>query len=271
MGLESPLSGYAKLNGSDTVKLTRELRENGIRVLGSSIVGMEHHTPDNIAGEIDYACSHETDFHQFMLYTPLPGTPLHAQLKEEGRLIDVDLADVHGQWKFNWKHPFIRRDDSKKFLDFAFLRDFRAERTVACTASAGRRWRAFKKYRLHPDLRVRERFEREASALRTSYSALLWAMEKHMRKTNHVGCGKGTGAQEGHRAGMRVAVDSGGSASGPADAVADEAGGEALGARRDIRAGDVRRAPELGGGLEESLSGRGVSPGEWKLSTSSNP
>jgi len=183
MGLESPLSRYTKLNGSDTVQLTRELRENGIRVLGSSIVGMEHQTPENIAGEIEYACSHETDFHQFMLYTPLPGTPLHAQLKEEDRLIDVDLADVHGQWKFNWKHPFISRDDSKKFLDLAFLRDFELNGPslyrICRTTLEG-----FKKYHLHPDLRVRERFEREASALRTSYSALLWAMEKHMKKTN---------------------------------------------------------------------------------------
>ncbi|MBI5086269.1 MAG: cobalamin B12-binding domain-containing protein [Acidobacteria bacterium] len=183
MGLESPLSGYMKLNGSDTLKLTRELRKHGIRVLGSSIVGMEHHTPENMTQEIDYACSHETDFHQFMLYTPLPGTPLHAQMEGEGRMIDMDLADVHGQWKFNWKHPFISQDDSKKFLDFAFLRDFELNgpslyRIVSTTLEG------IKKYRLHPDLRVRERFEREAAALRTSYSALLWAMERHMKETN---------------------------------------------------------------------------------------
>ncbi|MBI5281563.1 MAG: radical SAM protein [Candidatus Solibacter usitatus] len=183
MGLESPQSGYSKLHGSDTLELTRELRQNGIRVLGSSIVGMEHHTPQNMAEEIDYACSHQTDFHQFMLYTPLPGTPLHAQMEGEGRMIDMDLADVHGQWKFNWKHPFISQDDSKKFLDFAFLRDFELNgpslyRIVSTTLEG------IKKYRLHPDLRVRERFEREAGALRTSYSALLWAMERHMKETN---------------------------------------------------------------------------------------
>jgi hypothetical protein len=31
---------------------------------------------------------------------------------------------------------------------------------------------------------VRERFEREARALRTSYAAVLWAMERHMRQKN---------------------------------------------------------------------------------------
>jgi radical SAM superfamily enzyme YgiQ (UPF0313 family) len=184
MGLESPKSGYSKLEGTDTIELTHMLRAHGIRVLGSSIVGMEHQTPDNIQDEIEFAVAHETDFHQFMLYTPLPGTPLYTQMSAEGRILeDFDLADVHGQWKFNWRHPHISHDLSKTFLDLAFWRDFERNgpslMRICQTTLEG-----WKKYRFHPDLRVRERFEREAAALRTSYSALLWAMEKHMKKTN---------------------------------------------------------------------------------------
>jgi hypothetical protein len=189
MGLESPHSGYAKLEGENTLSLTRELQSHGIRVLGSTIVGMEHHTPQNITAEIDHAVSHGTDFHQFMLYTPLPGTPLHAQLKEEGRLIEMDLADVHGQYKFNWRHPFISGDESKKFLDWAFLRDFEVNgpslaRIIQTTLGGVQR------YRDYPDWRVRARFEREAKALKTYYSGLLWAMEKHMAKQNEAVAGK---------------------------------------------------------------------------------
>ncbi|MDA2930682.1 radical SAM protein, partial [Acidobacteria bacterium AH-259-O06] len=124
MGLESPRSKYAKLNGIDTKQLTRELHKHGIKLLGSTIVGVEHHTPENIREEIEYAVSHETDFHQFMLYTPMPGTPLYREMAEQGRLLDVDLADIHGQYKFNFQHAAISRDDSKKFLDWAFWRDF---------------------------------------------------------------------------------------------------------------------------------------------------
>src|SRR3974377_1767505 len=123
MGLESPRSGYAKLNGTDTRQLTPELQSHGIKVLGSTIVGLEHHTPENIEGEIEHAVSHDTDFHQFMLYSPVPAPPLYAQIKEEGRLLDVDLADIHGQWKFNFKHAAISGDLSKKVLDWAFQRD----------------------------------------------------------------------------------------------------------------------------------------------------
>jgi len=183
MGLEAEKSGYSKLNGTNTHELTAELRRNGIRVLGSTIVGMEHHTPENIESEIEYAVEHDTDFHQFMLYTPLPGTPLGEQMKSEGRLCeDADYADIHGQYKFNWQHPHISRDQSKEFLDNAFRRDF--ERNGPSLFRLCRTTlEGWKKYRLHPDLRVRERFEREAQALRTQYSALLWAMEHHLRKT----------------------------------------------------------------------------------------
>src|SRR6266853_553797 len=125
MGLESPRAGYNKLQGHDLTQLTRELREHGILVQGSTIIGLEHHTPDNMAAEIEFAVGYQTDFHQFMLYTPVPGTPLYKEMADQGRLLDdVDFADVHGQFKFNFRHGAISREDSKRFLDWAFWRDF---------------------------------------------------------------------------------------------------------------------------------------------------
>ena len=183
MGLESPRSNYVKLDGTDTVQLARELHMHGIKVLGSTIVGLEHHTPDNILEEIDHAVAHEADFHQFMLYTPVPGTPLHREMAAQGRLFDVDLADIHGQFKFNFKHGAITRDDSKKFLDLAFWRDFECNGPslyrICRTTFEG--WR---RYKNHPDRRIRQRFEREAATARSAYGGLLWAMEQHVKKTN---------------------------------------------------------------------------------------
>ncbi|HEY7099491.1 MAG TPA: cobalamin-dependent protein [Terriglobales bacterium] len=185
MGLESPQATYSKLQGTDTVQLTRELREHGIRVQGSTIIGLEHHTPENINGEIEHAISHDTDFHQFMLYTPVPGTPLYSEMQQQGRMLsDVDLADVHGQFKFNFQHAAISRDDSKKFLDWAFWRDFERNGPslyrICQTMLQG--WRRYKDY---PDARVRERFARDISKLSTAYSGMLWAMERRLRKANH--------------------------------------------------------------------------------------
>ena len=183
MGLESPNSNYSKLDGADTLALTRELRRHGIRVLGSTIVGLEHHTPANLPAEIEHAVEHDTDFHQFMLYTPVPGTPLYTQIRDEGRLLEGDLADIHGQWKFNFQHAAISRDDSKTWLDSAFRRDFERNgpslyRIVRTT------FEGWQRYRNHPDDRIRARFDREAAKLKAGYSALLWAMERQLRQTN---------------------------------------------------------------------------------------
>jgi len=137
-----------------------------------------------MAEEIQYAIDHQTDFHQFMLYTPVPGTPLYRQMAEQGRLLtDVDLADAHGQYKFNFRHAAISRDDSKMFLDRAFRRDFECNgpslyrmcRTIL------RGWQRYKDY---PDPRVRERFAREGKKLSTAYSAALWVMEREFRTIN---------------------------------------------------------------------------------------
>jgi hypothetical protein len=119
-----------------------------------------------------------------MLYTPVPGTPLFTQMQREGRMLDdVNLADIHGQFKFNYKHAAISRDQSKVFLDWAFRHDlerngpslFRICETI---------FQGWKRYHSDPDLRVRRRFAAEAQKLRTTYNAALWAMEKRLRSTN---------------------------------------------------------------------------------------
>ncbi len=183
MGLESPRAGYAKLQGQDTRSLTRELRQHGIKLLGSSIIGLEHHTPDNIAEEIEHAIAHETDFHQFMLYTPVPGTPLHKEMTEKHRMLDVNLADIHGQDKFNFQHAAISRDDSNRFLNLAFLRDFQRNGPslfrICRTTMDG-----WKRYKNDADPRIRKRFQWEARTIRTAYSGLLWAMEKQLHRSN---------------------------------------------------------------------------------------
>ena len=183
MGLESSRADYAKLRGQDTSSLSKELHQHGIKLLGSTILGLEHHTPENIEDEIEQAVSEEADFHQFMLYTPVPGTPLYQEVKAKDLLLDVDLADIHGQYKFNFRHAAISRDDSRRFLDWAFWRDFQRNGPslyrICRTTLQG-----WKRYRSDPDPRVRERFEFEIRSIKTAYSGLLWAMERQLRRTN---------------------------------------------------------------------------------------
>jgi radical SAM superfamily enzyme YgiQ (UPF0313 family) len=184
MGLESLHSSYGKLQGVDTTQLTRELRQHGIRVQGSTIIGLEHHTPGNIGEEIEHAVDHQTDFHQFMLYTPVPGTPLYEEMAEQGRLLaDADPADGHGQFKFNFRHAAISRDDSKRFLEWAFWRDFERNGPSLYRMCRTMLW-GWQRYRDYPDPRVRERFERGLKQLGSAYNAALWAMEREFKKVN---------------------------------------------------------------------------------------
>ncbi|MGC2818937.1 MAG: cobalamin-dependent protein [Candidatus Sulfotelmatobacter sp.] len=184
MGLESPRSNYGKLQGHDVTQLTKEMRQHGIRVQGSTIIGLEHHTPDNIVNEIESAIEYQTDFHQFMLYTPVPGTPLYQEMAEQGRLLaDIEYADIHGQYKFNFQHGAISRDDSKRFLDWAFWRDF--ERNgPSLYRLCQTMLQGWQRYKNHPDARVRERFTREVKKLSSAYTAALWVMEREFEKVN---------------------------------------------------------------------------------------
>ncbi len=184
LGLESVRSGYVKLAGTDTLALTRELQAHGICVHGSTIVGMEHHTPETIWDDLDYAIAHDTVFHQFMLYTPMPGTPLYHELAAEGRLLEgVDLADIHGQYRFNFRHPTISGELSKTLLDAAFRADY--ERNGPSVYRLVRTmFDRYRRYRADADPRVRVRAERAAHQLRVGYMAALSAMERYLRPTN---------------------------------------------------------------------------------------
>lgn len=184
MGLEGKQSKYAKLSGADTLTLVRTLQNNGIRVLGSTIIGMEEHTPDNLDAAIDYAVSHDTEFHQFMLYTPLPGTELWKTMAAENRLTDPDsreFADSHGQLRFNYHHPNLPAGTETQWLVKAFDRDFFANGPsvlrVARTTLAG-----WKTHHNHADPRVRRRFAREGRELPTTYASALWAAKQYYTK-----------------------------------------------------------------------------------------
>lgn len=177
LGLEGEESQYSKLHHTDSRTLVRELREHGIRVLGSSIIGLETHSPQTIDEAIDYAVSHETEMHQFMLYTPLPGTPLHKELSARGVVFSPNQfpeSEIHGQQFFNYRHPLIPPGQEAEMILRAFTRDYETNgpsmlRTVRTTLNA------WQKYRNHPEARIRRRIKHESRGLATLSPAGIWA------------------------------------------------------------------------------------------------
>lgn len=183
MGIEGKDSQYAKLGDIDTRELVRDLQDNGIRVLGSSIIGMEGHTPGNISQVIDDAVSHGTVFHQFMLYTPNHGTPLYKELREKGVIFseaEFPLADSHGQYKFNYRHSHIRDGQEEQFLLDAFNRDFEVN-GPSLTRMFKTTLNGVKKYKNHPSRRISDRYKREAVKLGSSYAGATWAIRRYFK------------------------------------------------------------------------------------------
>ena len=177
LGLEGKKSQYQKLAGADTHELVRELQSHGISILGSTIIGLEEHTPQNLDEAIEHAVSHNTEFHQFMLYTPVAGTPLFEEHLANGTLIDPeceDPSDIHGQLRFAHRHAHIPPGEETGFLLKAFARDFEANGPSIMRMARGT-LRGWKKYSKHPDKRVRARFQRESGTLPHQFSAVLWA------------------------------------------------------------------------------------------------
>lgn len=181
-GIEGKDSQYKKLSGIDTFELVKFYHKHGIRLLGSTIIGLENHTPENIHEAIEHAVAHDTDFHQFMLYTPIPGTPLHAEHTKAGTIkdwkdADYDEADTHGQLKFNYTHPHIKNGEESRFLVEAFDRDLYVNGPsvlrIARTTLEG--WKTHKN---NPNKRVQARYAYEAHDLYYKYAGSLWAAQR---------------------------------------------------------------------------------------------
>jgi len=176
LGLEGKESSYDKLKGTDTRALVKELQSHGIRVLGSSIIGLESHRPEDMDEVIDYAVSHESVFHQFMLYTPVAGTPLYEKHKQDGTLLpesELPVADAHGQYRFNYRHSHIKDGQEEKYLLEAFRRDFKVNgpsllRMIRVMLNG---WQQYK----GAPRRIRDRVAWEVFPLRSSYAGAVWA------------------------------------------------------------------------------------------------
>jgi radical SAM superfamily enzyme YgiQ (UPF0313 family) len=188
IGLEGKSSQYGKLEGVNTKSLVHHLQEHGIRVMGSSIIGLEEHTPQNIDEVIDWAVGHEADFHQFMLYTPTPGTPFYEKISQKNALrseSEIEWADIHGQWQFNYHHPHIQDGQESEFLLRAFQRDFEMNgpSIVRMMSTLMKGW---KRYKDHPEERIRRRFVMEIEKMPVIYAGALWAARRWFRENSRI-------------------------------------------------------------------------------------
>lgn len=125
IGRESRFRPYPKNEGTDLKALIASLDEWGIRVILSSILLLDEHTPENIWQDIDEHIAMRPTFSQFSHLSPAPGTPLWERMGEEGRLLpSIPYEDCHA-FKQPWfTHPHFSLARAEALQRDAYLRDF---------------------------------------------------------------------------------------------------------------------------------------------------
>lgn len=125
IGIEAPDAMFQKLKGIDIKQLVKELQSNGISVITSSILFMEHHDHQSIQHDIEWAIDIGSDFHQFMALSAFPGSPLYNKLKHENRLLpDFSYKELTGLGRLGFKHKNFQPDESVHILCEAFRKKY---------------------------------------------------------------------------------------------------------------------------------------------------
>ena len=74
----------------------RRLKERGIGVEGTIILGMDDHDEDYIKRLVDFLLEIELDLAEFTILTPFPHTPIRAELEKEKRVLHNDWIRYTG-------------------------------------------------------------------------------------------------------------------------------------------------------------------------------
>ncbi len=126
IGLETKKSLYGKLKNVDLTKMVHDLRANGIRVLGSAILFLEHHDEESMQEDIDWAIAMKTDLLQFMLLCVIPGTALYEQYLKAKKLIEgYPPKRMTGQGDIWFRHPNFGAPDTAATIRDAFRKNYR--------------------------------------------------------------------------------------------------------------------------------------------------
>jgi hypothetical protein len=130
IGYEGTRSGYSKQSGKPVQELIGELRENGITVLTSMIVGFDYQTPEIISQELDGLMDLRPELAQFLIYSPPPGTPFYDRVMSQGLMRDKYVEDADMRWHdgcgFNSiiKHPTMSSSEIEGIQRWCFEQDF---------------------------------------------------------------------------------------------------------------------------------------------------
>lgn len=131
IGFEGEHSGYDKRAGRSVESIFRALKENGVTILASMIVGFDYQTPLIIERELGNLLGMKPDLCQFMIYNPNPGTPLYERVVAKDLLRPQYKENPALYWKVAsgfkslLKHPVMDAGEIEAAQKNCFETDFR--------------------------------------------------------------------------------------------------------------------------------------------------
>ncbi|MEW5951270.1 MAG: hypothetical protein AB1637_05205 [Elusimicrobiota bacterium] len=178
IGYEGEKSGYEKRAGKSAKEIFKSLKENGIMILASMIVGFDYQDEEVIKQELNNLLSMNPDLCQFMIYNPNPGTPLYERVKKEGLLRDFYKENPKAYWKWAsgfkslLKHPKMTASQIEKMQKYCYETDFKrlgpSIYRVADTMING-----YVKHKDSENPMLRAKAEKFAKELKNSYPVFL--------------------------------------------------------------------------------------------------
>jgi haloalkane dehalogenase len=178
IGYEGTRSGYAKQQGRPIEEILIELREHGIRVLASMIVGFDYQTEEVVAEELDGLMKLKPSLSQFMIYGPVPGTPFWNRIIKENLLHEVYIKDPELFYRRGdgfttmMKHPTLSPERIENIQRWCFEQDFqRLGPSIYRVLET--RLLGYRKLKNSPNAFLREKAKNYAHELRNAYPVFL--------------------------------------------------------------------------------------------------
>jgi radical SAM superfamily enzyme YgiQ (UPF0313 family) len=110
----------AIINTSETIRTRiKRLKERGIGVEGTIILGMDDHDEDYIKRLVDYLLEIDLDLAEFTVLTPFLHTPIRKQLEAEGRILSNDWSRYTGG-EVVYKPAKISPERLQEMYDYAW-------------------------------------------------------------------------------------------------------------------------------------------------------
>jgi haloalkane dehalogenase len=131
IGYEGSRSGFAKQSGRPVEELFRELRDHGISVLSSMILGLPYQTPEIVEKELSDLLDLKPTLAQFLIYGPTPGTPFFERVEKQGlfhREVAEDPESYYRRCTGFYslvKHPLMSAAEIEALQERCFREDLR--------------------------------------------------------------------------------------------------------------------------------------------------